>query len=284
MRLIGTTAVITDSASYLPASVRSQFGITVVPMHVSLDGKDYREFVDLDSETFYRALDGGAKVQTSQASPGEFAEVYARVAAGGAEQALSIHIGSALSGTVNSARLGAQDAPLLVRIVDTGQASFVEGLAAWAACDAISRGASLDEASEEALAASKRTGNVFLVRGTRLLEQGGRFVGAPADERTVPVLALVDGAVRPIAQADSRENALSALVTYLEANAVPGSRLRIGISNGNAAELATELEQRVGQSRVASQIEFLAQYEVGPAVGAHTGSGCTGIVFESRRS
>ncbi|MEO9255509.1 MAG: DegV family protein, partial [Tepidiformaceae bacterium] len=68
---------------------------------------------------------------------------------------------------------------------------------------------------------------------------------------------------------------------YLEEHAVPDARLRIGISNGAADDLANELEARVRASRVGNRIEDLVQYEVGPAVGAHTGPGCTGIVFQS---
>ncbi len=282
--MIGNVAIVTDSASYLPGAVRTKYGVIVVPMHVSLDGRDYREFVDLDAATFYRQLDAGAEVRTSQPSPGEFADAYERAANAGATQILSIHIGAALSGTVNSARLAAADSRVPVRIVDTGQASFIEGLAVWAACDALAAGASLDEAEAVVGRVGQRTGNVFIVRATELLERGGRFVGggSPSRPGSVPVLALVDGSVRPIGQAGSREAAMEALVAHLLDSARPGSRLRIGISNGGADELASELERRVRDSSVAPLIDVLVQYEVGPAVGAHTGSGCTGIVFESR--
>lgn len=282
--MIGDVAIITDSASYLPKTVIAKYGVEVVPMHVALDGCDYREFVDLDAATFYERLDAGAAVRTSQPSPGEFADAYERAAAGGATAILSIHIGSALSGTANSTRIAAAGSPIPVRIVDTGQGSFVEGLAVWAACDALSEGASFDAAEAAALATAGRTGNVFIVRGTQLLERSGRYAGSgqQPDSTKVPILAFVDGAVRPIGEADSRERAMTALVDYLVANAIPGARLRIGISNGGAAELANELEQRVRTCSLGPLIDVLVQYEVGPAVGAHTGSGCTGIVFESR--
>lgn len=280
--MIGTVQVVVDSASYLPASVRERYGIATVPMHVSLGGTSYREFVDLDSATFYRGLSEGAAVSTSQPSPGEFIDAYKLAAASGAEAILSVHIGSALSGTINSARLAAEMSPIPVHIVDTGQASFIEGLSAWAACEALARGASLEDAEVAALDVSAGCGNVFIVRGLQLLEEGGRYrAGKTAPTGGVPLLALADGAVSPIGTVNTQCGAMEAMIRYLEERAVPGARLRIGISNGAADELANELEARVRASRVSDCIEDLVQYEVGPAVGAHTGPGCTGIVFQS---
>jgi len=280
--MIGSIKVVVDSASYLPASIRERYGIAVVPMHVSLDGTGYREFVDLDSATFYRRLQEGAGVATSQPAPGEFADAYAAAAAEGAKAVLSIHIGSALSGAVNSARLGAQMSGVPVHIVDTGQASFIEGLVAWDACEALAQGASLEAAAMAAMDASAYCGNVFIVRGLELLERGGRYQGSRASAAGVPLLALVDGAVRPIGSVETLDDAMAAMTGYLEEHAVPGVRLRIGVANGAADELARQLQARVRGSAVAGVIDELVEYEIGPAVGAHTGPGCTGIVFQSR--
>jgi len=280
--MIGSIKVVVDSASYLPASIRERYGIAVVPMHVSLDGTGYREFVDLDSATFYRRLQEGAGVATSQPAPGEFADAYAAAAAEGAEAVLSIHIGSALSGTVNSARLGAQMSGVPVHIVDTGQASFIEGLVAWNACEALAQGASLEGAAAAAMDASAHCGNVFIVRGLELLERGGRYKDSEASAAAVPLLALVDGAVRPIGSVETLDAAMAAMTGYLEEHTPPGVRLRIGVANGAADELARQLQARVRGSAVAGVIDELVEYEIGPAVGAHTGPGCTGIVFQSR--
>jgi len=251
--MIGTTKVVVDSASYLPASIRERYGIAVVPLHVILDGVDHREFVDLDSATFYRRLQEGAAVSTSQPAPGEFVDAYAAAAA---EAVLSIHIGSALSGTVNSTRLAAQMSSIPVHIIDTGQASFIEGLAAWDACEVLERGTSLEAAGAAGLAAAGRCGNVFIVHALQLLEHGGRYKGGAAPPRdAVPLLAFVDGAVRPIGSVDTLEDAMVAMVGYLEDHVQPGTRLRIGVGNGAADGLARELLTRVRGSAVAGVID-----------------------------
>lgn len=281
--MIGTTAIVVDSASYLPHQIRERFGVEVVPMRVTIGSETFREFVDIDSAGFYGRLADGVAPQTSQPPPGEFLDAYKRAAEAGAQAVLSVHIGSTLSGTVNSARLAAGMSPIPVHIVDTGQASFVEGLCAWAACEALEAGASIEEAGSAGLRAGGRSGNVFIVRGLELLERGGRYRAASRGSQTsVPVLALIDGAVSPVGQATTIDEAMELMVAYLESRSVPGARLRIGVSNGAASELASRLEQRILSSRVAGFIDELVQYEVGPSVGAHTGPGCTGIVFQSK--
>ena len=280
--MIGRTAVAIDSASYLPAEVRERFGMLVVPMTVVLDGVGYKEFSTIDSATFYERLAAGAQVSTSQPSPGEFLDAYERAKALGAERIVSIHIGSAYSGTVNSARLASQLCGIPVHIIDTGQASFIEGLCVWEACEALAAGASIAEAEAAALAASRSAGNVFIVRGLELMRRGGRLQLASGEVFAgVPVLALNATGASPISMATDVDSAMDAMVGYLQAalDASPDRQFRVGISNGAADELASILEARVRQL---PQVTEVIPYEVGPAVGSHTGPGCTGIVYLAR--
>lgn len=277
--MINGTAIVVDSASYLPAAVRERYGIIRVPMSVTIDGEDHREFETIDSAAFYARLATGAQVATSQPSPGQFVEAYEAAKDRGAERVISIHIGSALSGTVNSARLATDLVEIPVTVVDTGQASFIEGLCAWEACEALASGGDVAEASVRAIEAGSRCGNVFIVKGTELLRAGGRMTAETGPG--VPVLALGSGGIAPIGSAATVAEAMDAMAEHFEqaVAANPGSEFRVGIANGAADELAAELEARVRAIPAATEV---MQYEIGPAVGAHTGPGCTGIVFLPR--
>ena len=277
-------AVVTDSASYLPVDVRDRFGVRTVPMTVVMDDEPYQEFVTLHTATFYERLAAGARVTTSQPPPKRLLEAYEQVAADGASEILSIHIGSALSGTVNSARIAALLSPVPVTVVDTGQASFVEGLCVWEACEVLAAGGSLSEAAEAALRAGQAAGNVFIVKGLGLLRRGGRFAGESVDDReeaAVPVLALVDGAVRPVATAATVDEAIEAMTEHIEAAVAAGAgrSFRVGVGDGAATPLAEALAQRVAR---VPRVERVVRYDIGPAVGAHTGPGCTGLAFLGR--
>lgn len=141
-------------------------------------------------------------------------------------------------------------------------------------------GALIDEVRSIVARAAALTGNVCLVRGMELLKRGGRFQGE-GEFAGVPILALVDGVVRPIGQERDMESAIDAIVAYFEtaATLAPGKQFRVGISNGDCDELAAMLEERLRAHPAASEV---VQYTIGPVVGAHTGGGCTGAVFLPR--
>lgn len=280
--VIGKTQVIVDSASYLPGEILKKYGIVVVPLTVILDGEPHKEFVDIHAPEFYERLAAGAKVATSQPSPGEFVEVFEAAKAAGAEQVVAVLIGSTLSGTVNSARVAAEMVSIPVHIIDTGVASFGEGLSAWEACEVLAAGGSIEAAEAAARAVAKSTGSVFIVKGYEFLRAGGRMKDAPDSAPVgVPVLALENGAVRPKAVVTRVELAMGLMMSELQAaiRSNPGKTFRVGISNGAADELAAILEARV---RALPEVAEVTQYIVGPAVGAHTGPGCTGLVYVGR--
>ena len=277
--MIGRIAVVTDSAAYLPEQVRHRFGVHVVPLTITVDGREYREGVDLDAELFYPMLERASAVTTSQPSPGTILEAYHAAAAEGATSIISIHIGAALSGTLQAARLAASMSPIPVAVIDSGQASFAEGLVVWEVIDALAQGVDPDRAPDIALAASARVGNTFVVKALDLMRRGGRLEqGARAD--AIPVLAYSDGAVRVSGNADTVDRAVTLMAeTIREAATAARFGLRVGIGHGAAEPIACELRRHV---RAMPGVEEVIEYVVGPSIGAHTGAGNAGAVFIER--
>ncbi len=52
--------VVTDSAAMLPGDLRDRYDVAVVPLTITIDGRDYTEGVDLTTADFYAFLQGGA--------------------------------------------------------------------------------------------------------------------------------------------------------------------------------------------------------------------------------
>jgi len=278
-----TIALVTDSNAQLPPELAERYGVTVVPLTVTVDGTPHLEGVDIDADAFYARFDGGAApvVSTSQPSPGQFAEVYERLADGGATEILSIHIGSDVSGTCNSARLAAGTSPVPVRLVDTGTASFGIACCVWEAAEVLATGGSLDDAVAVAAELGPTIGNVFTVRSLDLPRAGGRLAaGADAAPTTIPILSLVAGEMKVVGQAADVDEAADAMAAYALA---AGSSLRIGLGLADtaAAPLWQALEARL---QGAPQVEEVVRYRIGPSVGAHTGPGTAGAFFYTARS
>jgi DegV family protein with EDD domain len=276
----------TDSNAQLPDELVERYGVEVVPLTVRVDGVDHLEGVDLDADAFYARFEGGAKpeVSTAAPAPGAFAEAYGRLAARGCTEILSVHIGSAISGTCNSARLGAQLVDVPVRLVDTGEASFAIACSLWEAAEAVGRGATLEEAAVVAESVGATCGNVFVVGALDLARSGGRLAaGTEAAADALPVLSMVDGKIVPIGTARTDAEAADAMAAHVRAAAADGNvRLRVGISVADTA--ASPLREAL-EARLAGVTEVLelVRYRVGPSVGAHTGPGTAGAVYYPSR-
>ncbi len=276
--------LVTDSNSQIPPELAARLGITVVPLVVTVDGVAHQEGVDLDADDFYARFESGApEVSTSQPSPGAFAAAYESLAGDGADTIVSVHIGSAISGTVNSARLAAATAPVPVHIVDTGTASFGITFAAWEAADAIAAGAPFEEVVAAAERVGATVGNVFVVGVLELARAGGRLADEPAaddadtatDAPSIPVLTLAGGAMRTIGHAADLDRAAEVMAAHVRAS---GTSLRVGVGVADAGTLPM-VEAVEALLRDVPEVRELIRYRVGPSVGAHTGPGTMGVMF-----
>lgn len=266
----------TDSNAQLPQKLGERYGAEVVPLTVVVDGQSYQEGIDLDADQFFARFERGKpEVSTAAPSPGAFAAAYQRLADRGATEILSVHLGASLSGTLNAARLGSQLVDVPVRLVDTNTASFAIACCLWEAADAIERGADIEAAARVAESIAERCGNVFIVGALDLARAGGRLAAGVEDSHAVPVLALVDGAMAPVATVATGEDAVAAMAEHVRAS---GTRLRVGVGWADAATepLADDLVARLTGT---PEVLDVVRYRIAPSVGVHTGPGTVGAVY-----
>lgn len=277
--------LVTDSNAQLPSGLVERYGVEVVPLTVTVDGEAFLEGVDLDADAFYdRFADGRMpEVSTSQPSPGRFARAFSALADRGAEQILAVHIGSVVSGTLNSARLAAAEAAIPVRLVDTGTASFGVACCVWEAGEALAGGASLEEAAEIAASVGETVETVFTVEALDLARSGGRLadVGDQVEAPGIPVLTMNGGQMRVVDHARDVHDAARIMVERVLAGPERSAlRVGLGIADASARPWWRALEERLsGASRVAEVV----RYRIGPSVGAHTGPGTAGVYYYPSR-
>jgi DegV family protein with EDD domain len=279
--VIGGTAVVIDSSAYLSGDVIERYGLLVAPLSVALDGREYLEGVDITADEFYGQLSSVKSVSTSQPSVGRIIELYEGAAKGGAEEIVSIHMGANISGTVQSARLAAESSPVPVTVVDTGQASFAEGLCVLEALEALSDGKTVADVLQIVGRASKAVGNTFVVKALDLARRGGRLAPSEEPAAGIPVLALTGEGMKVAGTATTIEEAVELMAGHIRASVrdSTGRVLRVGVGHGAAPEIAAALRQQlVGIEGVGEVIDYV----VGPVIGAHTGAGTAGAVFVPR--
>ncbi|MEX2236197.1 MAG: DegV family protein [Dehalococcoidia bacterium] len=270
--------LVTDSAAALPPEVVQRHGILVAPLSVTVDGV-FEDDLSYDRELFYEQLANGIKATTSQPSPGALLTLYKRAAQDGAEQVISIHIGSKLSGTVGSARVAAASSPIPVEVVDSGTASFQQGLCVWEAADALAAGAEIAEVARVAVEAGRCSSNIFIVGALKFAAEGGRLTGAVAEG--VPILTATEAGIVPVGSAKSAGEAVDIMADHIArfAAGLKGQRLRLGVTHIHAPEMAQTFKDKLSQIK---EIEELMDYFLPPSMATHVGPGTVSAVYLPR--
>ena len=273
-------ALVTDSNAQLSPVLSRRLGATVVPITVTIDGVDHLEGVDLEVADAYRALARpDVEVATAAPSPGRLIDVYQSLAAGGADEILSVHVSREMSATVNNARLAARAVEVEVKVVDTGLASFGIGCCVWEAADALRAGAGLVEAADAARATAGTIGSVFIVQAVELARRGGRYGDRLDEPRTgIPVLSFIRSELEVIATVDDAVEAAETMARFAREW---GTDLRVAIA---MADPATEPIRMALEAQLcgADQIDEIVHYTVGPSVAAHTGADTAGLFVYER--
>ena len=192
--------VVTDNTAYLPAALAARHRIAVVALHVVLAGRTGAETIEVRPGEVAAALgERRVAVTTSRPTPGEFAVSYRATAAA---QVVSVHLSSALSGTVDSARLAAAlvfDEGIEVQVVDSRTIAMGLGFAAIAGAEIAATGAALATVVARIEQVSAGTTALFYVDSLAHLRRGGRITAAAALVGTAlgvkPLLHVVGGQI-----------------------------------------------------------------------------------------
>ena len=267
--------LVTDSNAQLPDNLRERYQVAVVPLTIVVDDHPYQEGVDITVAEFYERLGAGASVSTAAPSPGAVLAAYEQLAAAGATEILSIHIGSNTSATVNAVTVAAGSSPVPVEIVDTGTASFAVACCVWAAGEVLAAGGDLTRAAGVARRVADQVGNVFIVGALDLARRGGRLAADAAAGEGLPVLALAEGRMEAVGRVHDVESAVDAMTAYV-VDGAGGVPQRVGVGDALTPELAGEYAARLADR---PEVAELVRYEIGPSVGAHTGAGTVGACF-----
>jgi DegV family protein with EDD domain len=278
---VGRVAIVTDSASDLPAAAAAAAGIKVVPLAVTFGTESFKAGYDLTTEEFWRRMTApDAPFPTTAASaPGDFKAVYDEAFAEGAEAIVSIHVAGSLSGTMKSAG-SARDmlADREIHLVDSGSASMGEGLLAQMAAEMAGLGVGAEEIARVVEDRAKDLDLYVALDTLEYLKKGGRISGARAAIGTLlsfkPIITIREGVVEAIERPRTSGKARARTIELLTAR--PVERLAILYTPPADGETyRTEVLAAMGGALDASKVSV---QPVGPSVGPHLGPGCLGGV------
>lgn len=277
-------AVITDSTADIPADMAEDRGLRVVPMTVTFADESFISGVTMGPERFYADLEESDTLpSTSQPAPAWFEEAYADAADQGADEVVSVHLSSELSGTCELARKVAVDAPLPVTVVDSRQTGGALALAVLAALRAAERGADAEGTAEVARRVAADAQLFFVVDDLTYLKMGGRLSGPQAllgsVLRVKPLLTIEDGRVAPLEKVRTWSRAITRL-GELAGRHADGRACDVIVTHALAPERASEVWAAVeGNVDIRNRLDTV----IGPVVGSHAGPGTVGVAISARR-
>ncbi|TGN78210.1 DegV family protein [Streptomyces bauhiniae] len=276
-------AIVTDSTAYLPPGLMERHGITSVPLTVVLGDRALEEGTEISTRSLAQALQKRRPVTTSRPSPEEFARTYREVADTGADGIVSLHLSAELSGTYDAAVLAAREAPVPVRVVDTGMVAMALGFCALSAAEAAEGDGTVDDAVTAAEKRAAGTSAHFYVDTLDYLRRGGRIGTAQALLGSAlavkPLLRLENGRIELLEKVRTASKAIARLEEIVVERAA-GAEVDIAVHHLSAPERAGVLAERL-RERVAGLAELHVS-EVGAVIGAHTGPGLLGVVVSPR--
>jgi DegV family protein with EDD domain len=275
--------IVTDSGFDLAPAQQDGVNLNTLPLKITLSNVTYRSGIDIQPEEFYESLANTKDMpSTSTPSPGEFLEIYQKVAPEDPD-ILSIHISSGLSGTFNSARNAAsQIKDANITLVDTRTLSVEMGWQIEAAIRGVKAGWSVEKILDLMTQVRQQTEIVFTLPDLSYLIHGGRIShlkGLLASLLGIKPLIRVDkthGKYEDIDKARTFKRAIEAIPANIVKKFPEGTPLRCQIGHAGNPEAADQLR---GAVEKLFQCEWLPDCSISPVLGAHTGRGLVGIVF-----
>lgn len=271
--------IIADTATLLSPAQGAEMGLTIVPVCVAINGQTYRDFADIDSETFLRLIRAGGVPTSSQPSVGDVLEVYGE----SEEETLFITVGDGLSGGYQTA-VGAKNTLEKNEHIHVVNSKTLAGPLRYLAKKALmlkEQGVSLAQIKEtlQRSIESSRSFVVpadfaFLQRSGRLLPIAAKLGGAL---KLLPVLTQTEDKtrIRLLTVKRTWKTAVGAILQQLQQAGVGAEHL-ISVCHAGIAEQAEAVRRQVREVFPRTETEVLP---LSPALITHGGPGC--IVIQS---
>lgn len=212
-------AAATDSNSGITQDQAKQLGVHVLPMPFIIDGQMYYEGVDLTHEEFFRRMEEGADITTSQPSPGEVTDFWDNLLEE-YDAVVYIPMSSGLSGSCQTAMLLAEDYEGKVYVVNNQRISVTQMQSVLDARDLIKKGYAAAQI-RNILEETKFDSSIYVTVTTlKYLKKGGRITPAAAMLGTLlqikPVLTIQGEKLDAFSKARTLKQGKTIMMTALK--------------------------------------------------------------------
>lgn len=272
--------IICDSLCDIGIEDVEKYDLEVVPITVIINDKEYKDGIDISKDDFYSMLrEGDVYPKTSQATYGQFREVFEKYAKEG-KQILYIAASSTATGTCQSAVMAKNDVDGDIHVFDSQQVCY--GIATFIHLAAKMReeGKSVDEIMKAMEDMKDRVSVMFYVDTLEYLQKGGRISSTKAAIGNIlnikPILYIKDGLVSQLAQVRGKKNLVSKMIELVNSECgTDFSDQTIYIGYTDREEDRDKLAEAVRENLKPADIKF---FKIGTGIVTHSGPGAAGII------
>lgn len=275
--------IITDSASDIVDNRRED--LTVLPVSITFGSEEFRDGITLTHEAFYEKLiECDALPVTSQVAPFAFEEAF-REAVEADGQVIAITLSSKLSGTYQSACIGAEGFGGKVRVVDSENASIGQHALVEYALRLKDAGLGFEEIVERLEADKKRIRLIALLDTLEYLKKGGRISKAAAMAGSLlsikPVIAIQCGEVAILGKARGSKQGNNLLAEQIRQTGGIDFEKPFVLGYTGLSDAILQKYIKDHESFWKSSVDGLETSSVGGTIGTHIGPGAIGVAFFS---
>jgi DegV family protein with EDD domain len=271
--------IVTDSTCDLPDEWMRQHNIHVVPIHIQFGAETFRDRETIDTSTFYGRIErDGMLPKTSQPPPGDFIEVYRKIASQ-ADEIISIHVTGKLSGTCDSARMAAEAVAdrVKVYVFDSLAGSSILGYMCQEAGRMIDAGKGVAEILQRLEVTRPRANVLFVLANLKFAQMSGRvgkLQSALASLLNVqPIVLLEDGLLEMTERVRTRKKAWERIIEMARER-VGDAVVNLAVLHAQAPDEGAELLE---QAKRVFQYREAFVHDLALSLAVHFGPGALAL-------
>ena len=282
--------ILTDSCADLDKDLREKYGIDYLPMHFTLDGKEYLADLDwgeISASKFYQSMREGKIVKTSQVTVKQFEEKFESLVADGNE-VLYISCSSALSASIKESIVAKSTVlekypDAKIECVDSLNSCLGQGIMCVTAAQLREEGLSLKETAEWLEKNRLKVNQECTVEKLTYLKNAGRvsaasaFFGGIFSVKPI-IISDAKGNNNAVEKVKGRKTSIVRLAERVKEEFTKCSYQKVYFAHADSIDDVNLLKEEVAKRIDMTGIETHTGY-VGPIVGGSAGPGTIAVYF-----
>ena len=279
--------IVTDSTNCLPPELIKEYDIRVAPYHLILEGKDYRDQIEITPAEFWQRFSDLKEIPTTGVpGPGELANVFAELAES-TDSIVCIDVSRAISAIYESFKAARETVMeehphLKIEYVDSKSSVGALGFIVLEAARAAQAGKSLNEVVRIAQDLVPRVKWICALDTLKYLIKGGRAPKTAVIGEFLhikPIIGFVNGTglVSSLGKERGKQKALLKLVDMVKDYADISKPLHVMAHFTNRIEEGEELKEMVTSKYNCAEVYIT---DLTPVMTTHTGP-AVGLSFYS---